>query len=833
MKKKIYYIHSAHLDLFWMGNVEYCMDRGSKIIDAAVEDLAARDEKHFTIESVRFLEYYLYRYPQKAETVRRLLKNGQLEVAACYTDRLENHYDGESLVRNVLYGKKLLKKLVNVDTEIALHPDLPGLAEQTPQIYKKAGVKYYFFARGYEDGARFYWEALDGSRIIAYNFPKHYAYYDFGKVMGRIDKISRQINSDVILLSCSSGDLGDYGTFMDDHCNRVKLDDMIGRYNDDTDCPYDLVMGNTSAVMKQMGEAVLPVYGGESPCRWGTYGSATNVSSFKQDKRLTPLLVDAGKIVALCGLNRINLSYFSIEHPFDDTASNRPVRRYFDAIIRPSTPAEWLDFAWRLQLITHDHNYGGIDGNTSDFDRYIFKKASGRIAESLIQFCAKRIMEDNKENADFCVFNLLNWDRTGEVCLSGLLRKSGDQYSVKDRNGKIYPVFRRDDGVPFFNASIKSMDYEVFQFCDPVIEEEGSGCSIEVAGNKIILESSFYSIEVDASISAITNIMDKTGGENLTGKRPLGIINAYEDFSVDVHEELYDRKLLDTTKKPAKMVQYGKNCAGVWLSMETEICSSKVLLKVQISSIRKEFTVNPVIYWAGQRDVQLRFQMDLPAKYETLFYGVPYGIQVFGNYIHDAFPANPTDEISLELFSEYREVQGWFAVEGDGKGISICTDQSSFAFQKDRGIEAVLIRNVKSCGDHEVYISNHGEQQFYFTVTSYTGTGVKEDDRFYRRSWELGYPFRIFQGGSPQNAPFEKAALHHPLLQCGEGGILSALDFENGACFARFFSVCEKESTISISRKNGGATPVESDLLGNVIGDDMRLKFGEIKTIKF
>jgi hypothetical protein len=422
MKKKIYYIHSAHLDLFWMGNIEYCMDRGIKIIDAAVEDLSAHDEKHFTIESVRFLEYYLYRYPQKTEKVRRLLKSGQLETAACYTDRLENHYDGEALVRNVAYGKKMLKKLVNMDTEIALHPDLPGLAEQTPQIYKKAGVKYYFFARGYENGARFYWEALDGSRITAYNFPKHYAYYDFSKVMSRINEISGQIESDVILLSCSSGDLGDYGTFMDDRCNRIKLDDMIRRYNDDADCPYELVMGNASMVMEQMGGGTLPVYSGESPCRWGTYGSATNVSSFKQDKRLAALLADAGKLVALCELHQIDLSNFSMEHPFDDTASNRPVRRYFDNIIRPSSPGEWLDFAWRLQLITHDHNYGGIDGNTSDFDRYIFKKAAGQITESLIHFCTKRITEESGESTGFCVFNLLNWDRTGEICLSGLFQ---------------------------------------------------------------------------------------------------------------------------------------------------------------------------------------------------------------------------------------------------------------------------------------------------------------------------------------------------------------------------------------------------------------------------
>ncbi|MDR0719805.1 MAG: hypothetical protein LBF78_09230 [Treponema sp.] len=829
MKKEIYYIHSTHLDLFWMGSIEHCMDWGSKIIDDAVEDLARDGKKHFTVESVRFLEYYLCRYPHKKETVRRLLENGQLEAAACYTDRLENHYDGEALVRNVIYGKKLLKELTGMDTEIALHPDLPGLAEQTPQIYKKAGVKYYFFARGYEDGARFYWEALDGSRIIAYNFPKHYAYYNFDRVMRRIDEISKQIESDVILLSCSAGDLGDYNTFLDDTGNRVKLDDMMRRYNDDPNCPYELVMGNIPAVMKQMGDAELSVCSGESPCRWGTYGSATNVSSFKQDKQLASLLEDAGKTLALCELNRIDVSKFSTAHPFVDTENNRLIRRYFDAAIRPSSPAEWLDFAWRLQLITHDHNYAGREGSTSDFDRYIFKKSAIRICEELIQFCTKRIREKSGENTGFCVFNLLNWERAGEICLSDLFQGSGSHFSVKDRSGKIYSVFRRDDGVPFFNASIKSMDYEVFQFCDSVVEEEDPSCSIKTSGNKITLENPFYAVEIDTSISAVTGITDKTGGENLTGKRPTGIINAYEDLSVDVHEELYDRKLLDTTKKAAKAVQYGKDASCVWLCMETEICSSKVLLKVQLSNIRKEFTISPVIYWIGKKDVQLRFQMDLPEKYKTLFYGVPYGIQVFGNYIRDAFPA-AGDEISRELFKEYREVQGWFAAEGEGRGVSVCTDQSSFAFKENREIEAVLIRNVKSCGDHEVYIPNHGEQKFYFTYTSYAGISAKGDDRFYRRSWELSRPFRV---SAEKISPEGTDKSFHPLLQCGGEGILSSLDFEKGACFARFFSVSEKEAVVSVSRKDSGSVPVETDLLGNTIGTGMGLKFGEIKTVKF
>lgn len=134
-------------------------------------------------------------------------------MAACYTDRLENHVSGEALVRNALYGRKVIRQLLGLDCDLACHPDLPGFAEQTPQIYKKSGIHYYLSARGFKNGARFRWQGLDDSSIVMYNIPGHYAYYDVEKVISGFEQTKRNIQSDFILLGCSAGDLGPAGTF--------------------------------------------------------------------------------------------------------------------------------------------------------------------------------------------------------------------------------------------------------------------------------------------------------------------------------------------------------------------------------------------------------------------------------------------------------------------------------------------------------------------------------------------------------------------------------------------------------------------------------------------
>ena len=59
------------------------------------------------------------------------------------------------------------------------------------------------------------------------------------------------------------------------------------------------------------------------------------------------------------------------------------LRDYYDAKVRPQNAREWLDFAWRLQLVTQDHNYGGIDGAASAFDRMVYKKVALDVAERL------------------------------------------------------------------------------------------------------------------------------------------------------------------------------------------------------------------------------------------------------------------------------------------------------------------------------------------------------------------------------------------------------------------------------------------------------------------
>src|SRR5258708_35102942 len=91
-----------------------------------------------------------------------------------------NMPDGESLVRQLLVGKRWFKQTYGVDVHIGWNPDSFGYTWQLPQIYKKSGVDYFVTQKMAWNGTKkfpfkyFYLGSPDGSKVLAY-FPHDYA----------------------------------------------------------------------------------------------------------------------------------------------------------------------------------------------------------------------------------------------------------------------------------------------------------------------------------------------------------------------------------------------------------------------------------------------------------------------------------------------------------------------------------------------------------------------------------------------------------------------------------------------------------------------------------
>ena len=90
------------------------------------------------------LKEYLERHPGRVEEIIKYTKEGRLEWGATYNQPYEGLYSGESLVRQLYFGRKWLKKILpGCDTHVAWNIDVPGRTLQMPQILHKSGVKFF------------------------------------------------------------------------------------------------------------------------------------------------------------------------------------------------------------------------------------------------------------------------------------------------------------------------------------------------------------------------------------------------------------------------------------------------------------------------------------------------------------------------------------------------------------------------------------------------------------------------------------------------------------------------------------------------------------------
>ena len=116
------------------------------------------------------------------EQIKQRVKEGRWEViGGMWVEPDLNMPDGESLVRQILVGKRYFQKNFGADIKIGWNPDSFGYNWQLPQIYKKSGIDYFvtsklLWATDYTKFPYrlFWWEAPDGSRLLTY-FPHEYA----------------------------------------------------------------------------------------------------------------------------------------------------------------------------------------------------------------------------------------------------------------------------------------------------------------------------------------------------------------------------------------------------------------------------------------------------------------------------------------------------------------------------------------------------------------------------------------------------------------------------------------------------------------------------------
>lgn len=211
-------IGNSHIDLAWLWPLE---ETRHKVLRTFANQLALMDEYpeyRFLACEPALLEMLAGNDPELYSRFLEKVRSGQMQPeGAFYVECDTNIPDGESLVRQLMWGKKWFRENLGTESRVAWQPDTFGFSPCLPQLLKAFDIPYFAtqkLLRADPECWRFpwqdfIWEGPDGSRVQALSFFNNNAKTDPDSLLDRWEKNrTQQENIDSLLYPFGYGDGG-------------------------------------------------------------------------------------------------------------------------------------------------------------------------------------------------------------------------------------------------------------------------------------------------------------------------------------------------------------------------------------------------------------------------------------------------------------------------------------------------------------------------------------------------------------------------------------------------------------------------------------------------
>lgn len=167
-------ISQSHIDMAWLWRWEETIEFIRATFEASADILEQHRDATFSQSQLLAYEAVQHRFPQLFERIKRLVAAGRWEVVG--GELVESDHviaSGESLVRQLVYGQLYARNELGTQARVGWSPDSFGHNGNLPQILHGAGIDFFVYKRplvGEQDVpvTPFWWEGIDGSRILAY-----------------------------------------------------------------------------------------------------------------------------------------------------------------------------------------------------------------------------------------------------------------------------------------------------------------------------------------------------------------------------------------------------------------------------------------------------------------------------------------------------------------------------------------------------------------------------------------------------------------------------------------------------------------------------------------
>ena len=184
----------SHLDLAWLWTVEETRRKSARTYSNQLALMEEYPEYQFLLCEPPILEWLKELYPNVWARVKEKVAEGKFHPeGALWVESDTNIPSGESLIRQFAWGKRWYRKELGVDSKMAWMPDTFGFSAALPQIMKKCQIPYFATQKLIRQDPEcqpfpynvFWWEGMDGSKVLSHTFKKNNANFQAGDLLTR------------------------------------------------------------------------------------------------------------------------------------------------------------------------------------------------------------------------------------------------------------------------------------------------------------------------------------------------------------------------------------------------------------------------------------------------------------------------------------------------------------------------------------------------------------------------------------------------------------------------------------------------------------------------
>lgn len=779
-------IGHTHIDLAWLWRLKHTREKAIRSFSTVLKLMKEFPEYVFLQTQPQLYQFLKEDAPDLYQQIKERVKEGRWEVdGAMWVEADCNIPSGESLIRQILYGKKFIKEEFGQDSTYLWLPDVFGYSWALPQILKKSGIKTFMTTKiswnqyNRMPNDTFLWRGLDGSEVLTHFITtpvpgggswteKSNWFYTYNgtlspeTVLGSYRAYQNKTLNQQMLLSYGHGD-GGGGVTREMLENRRKMASIpglpaieTGRAADYFETLHETVRAN---------EACLPLWDGELYLEYhrGTY---TSQAYIKKMNRFFE--IQLRELECLYSLQSLTAGRLYPAAAFEELWKNVLKNQFHDIIPGSSIKEVYQDYQKEAQA---DHAH------------------LKQLQEAL-----------HTENGQHVLVNTAGWQRKTLVKMTQM------------ENGHTAESGVVSDSCIYKYAEIPAFSVRPLEECFLTLPSKKA---VAYHADSRSLETDFYQIEWNDA-GRLTRIFDKeTRQEVLSGEG--NVFQLFEDKPINFDawdiDLFYQEKMTELSGSTLKMIE--NNALFTVLEHQCEIGESVLQQKIFFYQHTKRIDFVTEVDWQ-ERQQLLKVKFDVNIRASEAVFDIQHG-----NVKRPTHWNTSWDIAKFETVGHQ-----WADLSQGDRGVALLNDCKYGYDIKGSQMRLSLLKGA-IYPDPTADIGKHE-----FTYSLFPHEGNFASGKVVEEAWEINAPLTLAQL-SQDVFPFE--------LDAQEGLVIDALKQaeDQEGWILRCYDHLGADRRFSLKYHGSGTIQwQETNMMEEAVGDwqsapmDIALTPYEVKTIR-